>query len=63
MYAEAVKNVNTKLDFTHIDYNHLIESIIYAVVISGFTMIIVYFDSDIPGVSPPTPFSPRKANL
>lgn len=63
MYAEAVNNVNTKLDFTHIDYNHLIQSIIYALVISGFTMIIIYFDSDIPGVSPPTPFSPRKANL
>lgn len=63
MYAEAMNKVNTRLDFTHIDYNHLIESIIYAVVISGFTMIIIYFDSDIPGISPPTPFSPRKANL
>lgn len=41
--------------------NNLVEPAIYGLLISIFTAMMVYLDSDIPGLSPPTPFSPRKA--
>lgn len=59
---ELAQKYNASLEWTQNNYAHLIQPAFYGVLVSFFTMMIIYFDSDVPGVNPPTPFSPRKAN-
>lgn len=60
--AEAVNKYNFTVNWTQNNYAFVRDPLFFGTLISIFTMMIIYFDSDIPGVSPPTPFSPRKAN-
>lgn len=46
----------------HISYYDFAQMLIISSMITIFAMAITYYDSDVPGVNPPTPFSPRKAN-
>lgn len=46
----------------HIGYYDLAQMLIISAMITVFTMAVTYYDSDVPGQNPPTPFSPRKAN-
>lgn len=46
----------------YIGYYDLAQMLIISAMITVFTMIITYYDSNVPGQNPPTPFSPRKAN-
>lgn len=59
---ELAQKYDASLEWTQNNYTHLIQPALYGVLVSIFTMVIIYFDSDVPGVNPPTPFSPRKAN-
>lgn len=60
--SEMMNKSTSALEWTQANYTYLSEPLLFAVLISLFTIMIIYFDSDIPGVSPPTPFSPRKAH-
>lgn len=53
---------DASLEWTQNNYTYLMQPAFYGILVSIFTMMIIYFDSDVPGVNPPTPFSPRKAN-
>lgn len=59
---ELAQKYDASLEWTQNNYTYLIQPAFYGVLVSLFTMMIIYFDSDVPGVNPPTPFSPRKAN-
>lgn len=59
---ELAQKYDASLEWTQTNYTYLMQPAFYAILISIFTMMIIYFDSDIPGINPPTPFSPRKAN-
>lgn len=48
-------SILTELNFTNIIACGLIGALV-----TVFSWMIVYLDSDIPGVNPPTPLSPRK---
>lgn len=41
-------------------YGWLIRAAICGLIMMGFTWFIIYKDSSIPGINPPTPFSPSK---
>lgn len=41
-------------------YGWLIKAAICGLIMMGFTWFIIYKDSSIPGINPPTPFSPSK---
>lgn len=45
----------------YISYYDFAQMLIISSMITIFAMAITYYDSDVPGVCPPTPFSPRKA--
>lgn len=59
---DLAQKYDASLEWTQNNYTYLIQPAVYGVLVSIFTMMIIYFDSDVPGVNPPTPFSPRKAN-
>ncbi|XP_031622382.1 uncharacterized protein LOC116340200 [Contarinia nasturtii] len=61
MSSELYGKINSSREWTQTNYTYLMEPLLFAILISIFTMTIIYFDSDVPGVCPPTPFSPRKA--
>lgn len=56
-YAKAAANV---LVVFYENYGWFIKAIISGCVITSFTWFIIYNDSSVPGVNPPSPFSPRK---
>ncbi|XP_033328052.1 ADP-ribosylation factor-like protein 6-interacting protein 6 isoform X2 [Megalopta genalis] len=41
-------------------YGWLIKAAISGLIMMGFTWFIIYHDSSIPGINPPSPFSPSK---
>lgn len=49
-------------DWVQENYQDFISPAFCGLFVSVFTMLIVYLDSEVPGLSPPVPFSPRKAN-
>lgn len=62
MSSEALTKINAGAEWTQSNYPYLTQPLICAVLVTIFSMTINYFDSDVPGVCPPTPFSPRKAH-
>lgn len=56
-YAEAAADV---LITFYEKYGWLLKAMMSGLVITGFTWFILYKDSSIPGVNPPSPFSPSK---
>lgn len=41
-------------------YGWLMRAAICGLIVTGFTWLIIYKDSSIPGINPPSPFSPSK---
>lgn len=56
-YAEAAADA---LVSVYGQYNWLLKAMISGLVMTSFTWFILYKDSSIPGVNPPSPFSPSK---
>lgn len=59
-YAEAAADV---LITFYEKYGWLLKAMMSGLVITGFTWFILYKDSSIPGVNPPSPFSPSKQRI
>ena len=56
-YDDVVVNVMTLFCKT---YGWLIRAALCSLIMMGFTWFIIYKDSSIPGINPPSPFSPSK---
>ena len=56
-YDDVVVNVMTLFCKT---YGWLIRAALCGLIMTGFTWFIIYKDSSIPGINPPSPFSPSK---
>lgn len=54
---DDVVNVMTSVFKT---YGWLIKAAVCGLIMMGFTWFIIYKDSSIPGINPPSPFSPSK---
>ncbi|XP_055317268.1 uncharacterized protein LOC129576345 [Sitodiplosis mosellana] len=61
MNSELSSKVNAGVEWTQVNYVYLTQPLVVAVLVTIFMMTINYFDSDVPGICPPTPFTPRKA--
>ncbi|KAL0131669.1 hypothetical protein PUN28_002897 [Cardiocondyla obscurior] len=59
-YAEAATNM---IIAVYGKYGWLLKATISGLVITGFSWLILYKDSSIPGVNPPSPFSPSKQRI
>lgn len=58
---EMLTKVNQTSDWMQNNYESLAMPFLCGTLVSIFATIIIYFDSDVPGLSPPPPFSPRKS--
>ena len=57
---QSVKVVLNVMILFFKSYGWLIRAAICGLIMMGFTWFIIYKDSSIPGINPPTPFSPSK---
>lgn len=42
------------------NFGHLMWPAVCGILVTAFTWAMVYLDSDVPGISPPSPLSPQK---
>ncbi|KAG7204039.1 hypothetical protein KM043_001898 [Ampulex compressa] len=59
-YEEAVANVISSF---YIRYEWFIKAAVSGLLMMCFTWFIIYKDSSIPGINPPSPFSPSKTRV
>lgn len=64
LLADTSIDMLTKVKISSIwlstNYGYVLWPICCGIAVSIFTWAMVYFDSDVPGISPPSPLSPRK---
>lgn len=58
--SAQVANFASKVSEVKINLTNIVACGLIGTVVTVFSWIIVYLDSDVPGVNPPTPYSPRK---
>jgi len=58
--ADAYERNWEKLQSTEVDFRSILVYAVLGGLLTLFSWTMVYLDSDVPGVNPPTPFSPRQ---
>lgn len=57
---DIIVKIGTSSVWVQMNYNFYVWPVALSLTISMLATFITYFDSDVPGQSPPTPFSPSK---